>query len=431
MNRPRHRARPFEAEATISSLAPGGDAVAHVLWQGERRAVFVARAAPGDRLRLEVDPSCRPARGRVLALLAPGSDRVAPACRWSEACGGCDWMHLSGEAQREAHVEHLRAALPRAWRGAEISAYPAPRVLGYRTRARAHVRADGSGRIVVGMHATGTHRPVAVDACVVLQPALERARGLLADVFGGCRGRGDVLLSTGARDLPVIDVQWRGELAAATFARFERAVAEEAIAGARVTIEGARRPAPIGDPTPWTKAPDGLPLRLPPGGFGQAHAEVNVKLGAHVAAQARGAGAGKALELHAGAGNLSVVLAREVARLTCVESDRDACDAARANLAARSLDARVVEGDADHHAIAPATTLVVLDPPRSGARSVAERLATSRVARVIYVACDAQTLGRDLALLEGAYAPESIATFEMFPQTSHAEAVVTMRRTTS
>ena len=112
--------------------------------------------------------------------------------------------------------------------------------------------------------------------------------------------------------------------------------------------------------------------------------------------------------------------------LACVESSREACEAARGNLLARGLRARVVEADAGTYAWSKAVRLVVLDPPRTGARAVAERLAASRVAHVVYVSCDPQTLGRDLALLERAYAPVSVATFEMFPQTSHVEAVVAL-----
>ncbi len=120
--------RPLEIDATIASLAPGGDGVALIELEGERRAVFVPHTAPGDRARLEVDPSRRPARGRVLALSSPGADRVASACPWSTRCGGCDWMHLSLEAQARAHIEHLRAALPPAWRGVEIASESAPHV---------------------------------------------------------------------------------------------------------------------------------------------------------------------------------------------------------------------------------------------------------------------------------------------------------------
>jgi len=241
--------------------------------------------------------------------------------------------------------------------------------------------------------------------------------------------------------IPVLDVRWSGELAAAVYGRFERAVAGKSIAGVQITERDAKRPARIGDPTPWMIAGDGSRIRLAPGGFGQASERANSALASHVAARATDALQGartatiaepqpqKAVELFAGAGNLSVLLARTSAiDLTCVESDRDACEAARQNLAERGLSARVVTADAADYAWAPSTKLVVLDPPRTGARAVAERLAKSRVAHLIYVSCDAQTLGRDLAILEASYALGSIMTFEMFPQTSHVETVVALER---
>ncbi len=420
--------RTLEINAAISSLAPGGDGVALVEIDGERRAVFGPHTAPGDRARLELDPSRRPARGRVIRLQSPGADRIAPACVWSTRCGGCDWMHLSLDAQERAHVGHLRAALPKAWRDVAIASTGATEALAYRTRARLHVRCTPRGRVVVGMHEAGTREPVEVETCAVLDPRLEGARRELGAAFTGSRGRGEVQIALGAR-LPVLDVRWDGELAPFAFAHLERAVGAGAIAGAEVTLPSATRPARIGDPTPWMTGADGQPLRLAPGGFGQASERMNTALALHVAAVVRSWGAVKAVELYAGAGNLSVLLARETVELTCVESHRGTCDAARANLAARGLrTARVVEADAGHHAWGGATRLVVLDPPRTGARAVAERLAKSRVGHVVYISCDTQTLGRDLGVLEEAYAPVSVAAFEMFPQTSHIEAVVTLER---
>jgi 23S rRNA (uracil1939-C5)-methyltransferase len=440
---------PRTVDATVTSLAPGGDGVAHVEIHGERRAVFLPHTAPGDVVRAVIDPARRPARGQVLELLAASPDRVTPACRWSTRCGGCDWMHLSLGAQARSHAEHVRAALPAAWRDLPMaqsleraaspesavrpSHGPAAEGLAYRTRARVHVRCE-RGRVEVGMHEARTHDPVAVDVCVVLDAAVEKARRSLAPLFQGSRGRGDVQLALGAERRAVIEVRWTGELAAACFARLEQAVAAGELAGARVLIEGASRPATVGDPTPWVPGADGQPLRLAPGGFGQASEPMNVALALHVAHLVRslataGSPIDKAVELYAGSGNLSVVLAREVRDLALVESSREACEAARANLAARGLSARVVEANAETFSWAPATRVVVLDPPRTGARAVVERLVTSRVPHVVYVACDPQTLGRDLALLAPAYAPRSIATFEMFPQTSHVEIVVALDRT--
>jgi 23S rRNA (uracil1939-C5)-methyltransferase len=418
---------PRPLQLSITSVAPGGDGVAHVEIDGERRAVFVPHCAEGDVVRAEVDAGKRPARGRLMEVVTPGPDRVAPACPWASRCGGCDWMHLSSKAQARLHVEHLRAALPPAWRDVAIASHPPASPLAYRTRARVHVRCE-RGRIEVGMNEARTHDPVVVDRCAVLEPAVEKARGNLAGLFAGCRGNGDVQIALGSNGRPVLEIRWDGEVASACFGLLEKAVASGELAGARVTGGEASRPAVVGDPTPWIRGVDGEPLRLAPGGFAQASESANLALVTYVGELASAPRPDRVVELHAGSGNLSVMLARTATDLVTVESSREACDAARANLKARSLAARVVEGDADVYAWSPATRLLVLDPPRTGARAVVERLATSRVARVIYVSCDAQTLGRDLAILSTAYEPRSLAVFEMFPQTSHVETVVELAR---
>jgi 23S rRNA (uracil1939-C5)-methyltransferase len=418
-------------EISITTVAPGGAGVAHVDIDGERRAVFVPTTAPGDVVRAEIDATKRPARGRLLDVMIQGPDRVEPACAWAARCGGCDWMHLSAPAQARWHVEHVRAALPPAWRDVPIASQGAEALVAYRTRARVHVRCE-RGRVEVGMHEAGTHDPVSVDQCAVLDPAVELARKGLAALFAGCRGSGEVQIALGSARLPVLDVRWSGEVADACFGRLERAVQTAALAGARLTIADATRPASIGDPTPWMRGADGEPLRLSPGGFAQASEAANAALAAHVAQVVAGfvaeKRAEKPVELYAGAGNLTVLLARTLRDLVAVESSRESCEAARHNLKARSLSARIVEADADGYVFGPTTRLVVLDPPRTGARGVAERLAASRVARVVYVSCDPQTLGRDLRILSSAYAPRSVATFEMFPQTSHVETVVALER---
>jgi 23S rRNA (uracil1939-C5)-methyltransferase len=281
------------------------------------------------------------------------------------------------------------------------------------------------------MHEAGTHLPVEVESCAGLDPALETARRSLVGLLEGSRGRGEVQLALGAGGRPVLELSWRGDLAMACFARLDAATREGLIAGASVTLQDATRPAIVGDPTPWMTAADGEPLRLAQGGFGQASERVNALLARHVAElAAREPAGGKWLELYAGAGNLSVLLAGVHAKqdLVTVESSGAACAAARANLAARSLHARVVEADADAYAWSPPTRLVVLDPPRTGARAVAERLALSRVSHVVYVSCNPATLGRDLALLVPAYDLRSVALFEMFPYTSHVEVVADLTR---
>lgn len=427
----------LELEATIDELAPGGDGVAIVEIDGERRAVFVAGVVTGDRIRVAVDLARRPARGVVLEILSASAERVEPRCPWAERCGGCDWMHASPAAQLRAHEAHLRQALPSAWRASPIAVRAATNRFAYRTRARLHARASG-GRAIVGMNEARTREPIEVGTCAILHPALEAARARVAGLLEGAHGRGDVQIALGALGATprraVMELQWSGALTPQVFARLEAAVNDGWMAGARVTSGEARIPAKVGDPTPWLEAGDGVPLALASGGFGQASDEGNVRLARRVSELAREVCAGKPdariVELYAGAGNFTVMLAPLGKGVVAVESSREACVAARANLTARGLEGRVrvVEADAASFSVPPQTQLVVLDPPRTGARELCARLATSNAKHILYVSCDPQTLGRDLALLAPSYRPRTIELFELFPQTSHVESVILLAR---
>jgi 23S rRNA (uracil1939-C5)-methyltransferase len=131
------------------------------------------------------------------------------------------------------------------------------------------------------------------------------------------------------------------------------------------------------------------------------------------------------VELFAGSGTLSVLLARDAASLVAVEIDPDAAACARQNLAARGLAAKVTAADADAFTIPPRTEVVVLDPPRAGAPGATAAIAASSARAVVYVACDPPTLARDLGVLcQRGFAITHIETFELFPQTSHVETVV-------
>ena len=167
----------------------------------------------------------------------------------------------------------------------------------------------------------------------------------------------------------------------------------------------------IGDPTPWITGADGAPLELASGGFSQAHDDVNVALAERVAALT--GGARKVVELHAGAGNFTILLAGPAERdVRAVESSEPACDAARRNLGARSLRARVTCADAARFEIPTGTDTVVLDPPRTGARDACIALAKGpkSVKRIVYVSCDRMTFARDVEILSTRFRTDVTST---------------------
>jgi tRNA/tmRNA/rRNA uracil-C5-methylase (TrmA/RlmC/RlmD family) len=75
-----------------------------------------------------------------------------------------------------------------------------------------------------------------------------------------------------------------------------------------------------------------------------------------------------------------------------------------------------------------AVDVVVLDPPRSGARAaVCRGIAALRPTRIVYVACDPVALARDVATLADlGYRLQQVAGLDLFGHTAHVEAVAVL-----
>lgn len=406
------------ADGVVEKLVSGGDGLLRI--NGE--VIFVPRVAPGERVAIEIDRSRKPARGRLLKVLEPSKDRVDAPCARFDRCGGCDLMHLTRDAQREVRLSILREALgdvPIAWHDAT----PAHG----RTRARLHVRPVG-GRTVAGFYAMGSNTIVDLEDCGALDPRLLAAIDDVRAICATNKGDGEASLALGAGGKPVLSISWRPELPMTAFAEADRRVREGRLAGVEIEIHGVNTPARIGDPRPVFVASDGLPVYAPPRGFAQA-SELGDRVLVELVVQRALAKGLRVLELFAGSGNFTVALAREAAHVTAVELDPAASAATRENVTIRGLsNVKIVAADADTYPIPKDTELVVLDPPRAGARGAAAALAaTKKVKRIVYVSCDPTTLARDIATL-APYSLVSVDAVDLFPDTSHVETVAVLER---
>jgi 23S rRNA (uracil1939-C5)-methyltransferase len=293
------------------------------------------------------------------------------------------------------------------------------------------------GVVTVGFFQEGSHDVTAVRTCIALHPALDRARDELPALLRGSTGKGEAQLGLGPFEdarRAVVSLSWSGSFPAEVFGRFEKNVNGGGLRGVRLHEKGAARAVIIGDPTPVTRGADGQPLVLGAGGFAQAIESsllpdvVIARAKALLDSLARPAP--RIVELYAGAGNFSVALAPLGALTTC-ESNAEACEKARENLRARGLTADVRQGDAESFGKSDKTDLLVLDPPRTGARAVAEAVAASPKPprSILYVSCDPETLARDLVILGTGYQVHSVDVVPCFPDTSHVEVVVALIRT--
>jgi tRNA/tmRNA/rRNA uracil-C5-methylase (TrmA/RlmC/RlmD family) len=119
--------------------------------------------------------------------------------------------------------------------------------------------------------------------------------------------------------------------------------------------------------------------------------------------------------------------------VTLVESDRRACALAEEN--AGDLPATVVRASVDRFVARPGALsgndLVVLDPPRTGARAaVVAAIADARPRAVAYVACDPVALAWDLrTFAEHGFRLAGLVALDLFPTTHHVECVAHLVRT--
>jgi tRNA/tmRNA/rRNA uracil-C5-methylase (TrmA/RlmC/RlmD family) len=393
-NRPRRargRSRVGERfDVEVGPVAHGGHCVAR-LPEPESRVVFVRHALPGERVVVQITEGTegdRFWRGDAVRIDAASPDRVAPPCPVAGPglCGGCDFQHVAVPVQRDLKTSVVREQLVRLGRlpvdsplvtGLRVEAVPVPGRpddgLRWRTRQRYAALPDGQP----AMRAHRSHVLVPLEDCLI--------------------------------------------------------AAEEARPPASLVEEGAPRPSRDPVTHEVTAAGQAHTFTVAADGFWQVHPEAPRVLVEAVLDLLAPRPGERALDLYAGVGLFTRFVGETTgARVVAVEADRTACQHARANLAA--LKAAVVEcGPTDRVLRAgydEPFDLVVLDPPREGAkRAVVEQVVDRRPRAVAYVACDPAALGRDVAIFgEHGYELTAVRAFDLFPMTHHVECVALLTR---
>jgi 23S rRNA (uracil1939-C5)-methyltransferase len=175
-------------------------------------------------------------------------------------------------------------------------------------------------------------------------------------------------------------------------------------------------------------------ISFSPGVFVQSNAGL---LDSLIGAVFEAAGQGRlAFDLFAGAGFLTLGLARHFDAVWAVEANPAAARDMEANLRGAGVGNVRVIADSVEKAIAEGVfgnskpDTIVLDPPRTGLPAgAAEHLAGLEAEKIVYLSCDPATLARDLSVLDHyGYRLTGVEGFDLFPQTPHLELLAVMER---
>jgi len=416
------------ADWTIEKLVPGGAGFSRL---PNGKGGFAPGALPGERIRVETAEDRQSyLQAHRWHLVAASPDRVEPSCPVQSRCGGCDLMTLDYPAQLREKRGILREALTRTGRFdalPEIDFVAAEQPLAYRSRIRLHI-ADG-GR--VGFFAASTRELVEIPGCPVAQPELDEALACLREIASRHR---TALASFNELELRTAPAG--SKLALRLIPGGRRFQAESALldelSRAFIVSIGDRTPSPEYDQR--FPLPGGVELRVSGPAFTQVNWPVNQRLVQALLDGVEQRRIQTFCDLYCGAGNFSLPLFKRGLTGVGIEGSGPAISAAKRAAAEQSLThARFIAGDVEgtlakwsHN---EAFDLILLDPPRSGARAVLPQLMRRAPRHIAYCACDPVTLARDLrTLCDGGYSLSAVTGFDMFPQTHHFETLVWLAR---
>ena len=428
--------------ATIDSVTHDGRGIAAT--QGKK--AFVTGALVGEtvqfirrKMRRNYDEA------ELLEVIEASPQRIDARCDAFGRCGGCSLQHVTPQQQRAIKDQTLRDNLERIGKVEPVE-WLAPMTgpeWNYRRRARLAVKhVPAKGRTLVGFRER--HAPFITDMlrCEVLAEPVDGMIASLSDLVGSLSIRArlpqiEVAVAENAIALVfrVLDPPTDADLDA--FRKFgeDRQLRIYLQSGGLSTVEILYAP-DSGDPLRYTLPDFDVAIEFEPVDFVQVNSEINRKM-VRFAVDQLGAGPDdRVLDLYCGIGNFSLPLARAAGELIGVEGEASLVARATENAQHNGIENtefRVVDLskiDGSESWVKAGCDRMLLDPARSGAAEVVERMQLFGPKRIVYVSCHPGTLARDAGTLvhEKGYELESAGIIDMFPHTAHVESIAIFNR---
>jgi len=402
----------------VERLLPGGEAVV----RSPEGVFLVSNVIPGDEIRfLERGKRRGSRRGALIEILRPSPMRVAPICRVANDCGACALQFLGSAAQAGIKSDWVHESFHPFIKSSAVWQPAGEGKSGLRRRARWWRAEDGQGAYL-GFRARASHKVIRHESCPAVLPGMDMVRrviqaalppGVLSVQITALHEGMHVILESGKEmdsvssmpEIPDTPTQywWRSP------------------AGTQPVTSRIR---PLHDCLPAGDRE--ILLQIGPDDFVQGQREGNTQIVRQV--QAWAGNARRVVDIFSGAGNLSLPLACAAgARISGADCRPQSVASASGNARRLGVDARFYTADLfsphDLSAFSGADVLI-LDPPRKGARRICQAMGMLLPKRIIMLSCDVAAGSRDAAIIHGqGYRLQELLAFDLFPFAGHVEAM--------
>jgi len=418
-----------KVQVRIESVAFKGYGVARI----QDKVIFIPHTVTGDEAWIEtIKEKKRYSMGRLLRIVEPSPWRVTPPCPSFGECGGCQWQHIDDSFQAKLKEEILKDLLNRLGGLKElppVRVFPSPKSYAYRVRVQWKVHGKA-----LGYFREKSHRVADIQECPIahllinqMLPSVRKMSSSLSQIkeielnVSPDENKGVLLLhflSPGRGAEKVLEELMRSH---AMFKGIVIAKKEESILFGDPALN-------LTIPLDRGREKKNLTFRISPGSFSQINLEQNQTLIRTALQFSELNQEESVLDLYAGIGNLTLPLAMGAKKVFGIEENGLAIEDARFN-AERN---EIRNCDFIHGKVEDVLTswkrenphLIVLDPPRTGCKTILDQMIRLKPKKIVYVSCEPTTFSRDLRLFtERGYFLQKLGLIDMFPQTYHMEVV--------
>ncbi len=433
--KPKPRAIPVGQFAmTIESLAEDGRGVARV----KGKTVFVTGALAGEQVEARYQQVHKQFDEAVaVTILQASPDRVEPQCSYYARCGGCNLQHLSDNAQRD----YKQSSLQRKFADlASEESFKAPLLggtLAYRHRVRFSIKADRHS-FDMGFRQADSHQIVAIDKCLVLQPAINAILPALQSLLAQLKNRSsliEVSITESQQNIQGLMLVAKQALCDEDLKLLAQYTADQDCELEVYYLKNKHKQLQLKQGNSelfYTLHQQQLKIPFALSDFTQINPEINQRMVDTAIDWLELSDDDHVADCFCGIGNFTLPLAGHVEKVMGYELvagmvKKASSNAARNQLANTAF--KVSNLMAADVKLPDVFNKVLLDPPRAGAESLCQHLAASSAEKILYISCNPKTLYRDAKiLLVGGYSLVRIALADMFPQTSHSEVITLFTR---
>jgi len=418
-------------------------------------AVFVPNALPGETVSaLIIKVKSNYCVGKLLEVVVPSDSRVKPDCPVALRCGGCSLLHCAYPFQLDLKQQIVEQAFGRIGKFADppIARIIAGQPFRYRNKSIFPV-SESDGLPQIGFYSKRSHTVVSVEDCLIEPEINSRVikliGGYIADsgisIYNENSHSGllrHVLLRVGfATGEVMVCLVINGDGIPKPSLLIEQFINDiPGFSTMAINKNKSRTNVVLGDQT-TTLYGSGvihdyigdLRFEISPVTFFQVNATQTKVLYDIVLEFASLTGAEVVIDAFCGIGTISLFLARFAKHVYGVEIVSESVLSAKRNAEANSIH-NVTFYNEPAESWLPAFSqniksnpdIIVLDPPRKGCDvELLQAIGSLSLRKVIYVSCDMGTLARDTRrLADMGYVLMAVQPVDMFPQTSHVEAVV-------